>query len=153
MKIAIDELTGSSLAFAVALANKLSVAPMEGHDNSLCVGSKGVCIGVLTGLPIMEVLKYGYYEPETDQRISGAIIDTYKIATYPVGERWIASTGEDGHIVEAQSRSLAAMRCFIKQHYPYEIDADGCIEVPAKLGHKKPVLSVVNTATNPSPKM
>lgn len=124
IKALTEELTKDALNYAVAIASGFSVAELEGHDGSLCVGDvNNQCIGILRGVPVMTVFKYGYYDPSNKWEIGGPIIEREKIRVepdYPNG--WVAQTMYHGSTLLE-----AAMRCFVTNKLGSEI------EIPEKL--------------------
>lgn len=71
MKIALNDLQGSALDYAVSKAAGYTTGYLEGYPDSLCVASNGRCIGILTGADIKSVFEYGYFDPHK----TGKLVD------------------------------------------------------------------------------
>ena len=139
IKVLTKDLTKNALNYAVAIATAgLNVAELEGHEGSICVGdANNQCIGVIRGVPVMEVLKYGYYDPSSNWAQGGPIIEREALEVEPERANKVNGLGavtgwrvvhpkNYGGLIRYSCRGdtllEAAMRCFVASKLGLEVE-------------------------------
>jgi hypothetical protein len=109
MKHRVSELQGALLDAAVALAEGKTLAKVEGH---------GSCM-VLVPWP----QGVDQYDPSTDWRIGGALIERERIQMFTAGEEWMAKVNcMAGNLGVGPTPLIAACRAYVASRLGEEVE-------------------------------